>query len=223
MKFKSTIHPSAADHLHEKAQALLSRPAEAVASSMRQLAWAALGSSQSTRVGGETRHIYRYAQVFANNPGFDVEILERIRDYAQAQHDHQGPRLLEMGFTHDFHLDMEAGCVANLYTAPVDDLLFASPEALKCVTQAIAILAERMMAYGKDPEREAGYEDYHYRNLPSDIEPDDVIWLISGLDRRTGTQGVLEWCRDKDDAQAVLASMARFPRRFAELKAGGLR
>lgn len=52
---------------------------------------------------------------------------------------------------------------------------------------------------------------YKYRGLPCNIQPDDLLWCVSGVDAEGGS-GVLEWCYSKEDAEDRLQIMAQHPR-----------
>jgi hypothetical protein len=60
---------------------------------------------------------------------------------------------------------------------------------------------------------------YEYRGLPISIAREGQLWEVGGTDKFTGGSGVLEWCYDKEDAEAILAKMQQFPSRFLNVHA----
>lgn len=60
---------------------------------------------------------------------------------------------------------------------------------------------------------------YHYRNLPCSIQPDSMLWCVSGHDEANNSSGVLEWCYDELDAHRTLRDMRADRGRFSNLRA----
>lgn len=51
---------------------------------------------------------------------------------------------------------------------------------------------------------------YNYRGLGMNIADDDTRWCIVGTDIANNSDGILEWCYDREDAQRRLSKMQRF-------------
>lgn len=59
---------------------------------------------------------------------------------------------------------------------------------------------------------------YQYRGLPFLKDGvDHMPFSIAGQDTLNGGSGVLEWCTDKEDADAMLAKMQKYPQ-FVDIK-----
>lgn len=115
-------------------------------------------------------------------------------------------------------IDASFGSVANVYALPfsVASASVAQMQSAVCLAAALALPLAEM---GRSSAAVvAGFADYRYRGLPCSIAPDHLLWTVAGCDKRGGS-GVLEWCFDEADAQAVLSEMRRFPHRFSGLVA----
>ena len=62
-----------------------------------------------------------------------------------------------------------------------------------------------------------GRARYVYRNQTAIGRDTPDLWCISGYDRISGKRGILEWCNDEADAQAVLSVMRQFSDQFESL------
>jgi hypothetical protein len=49
---------------------------------------------------------------------------------------------------------------------------------------------------------------YTFRNHPCSITPDEKLWCVQGEFKGSGS-GVLEWCWDQRDAEAIMAKMKK--------------
>lgn len=61
--------------------------------------------------------------------------------------------------------------------------------------------------------------EYKYRGLPCNLTAKP--WCICGTDLLRKGGGVLEWCYNKADAEAVLKIMKNYPKQFSNLRIEG--
>lgn len=96
----------------------------------------------------------------------------------------------------------------------------ASLQQLQEMAKVVIILADSMHKFAANTNDEALFAcpEYCYRGLPCNIQSDELLWSVSGQDKRGGS-GVLEWCYDQLDAEHVFNEMSRFPERFTHLRA----
>lgn len=100
------------------------------------------------------------------------------------------------------------------------DLAKATSEQLRALVRACIRLAETLIGMGQGPECPilGKFPDYKYRGLPPDHHPPEQMWAVMGADFRTTRAGVLEWCLDQEDANAILVDMKKHSVRFPTLK-----
>lgn len=63
---------------------------------------------------------------------------------------------------------------------------------------------------------------YQYRSLPCNITTSKKLWCVCGAILKNGKitgGGVLEWCYDQADAEAILKEMKKFSWEFSNLVA----
>lgn len=157
-------------------------------------------------------------QSFAFNEGYSAEQLGALRQFALAQIPCVQTRAeLAASCEAVTIVDPQAGSVCTVYTMPTP-VASASVCQLQNALRLVAVLAAPLIEMQQQGAgRAAGFADYRYRGLPCSILPDHLLWAVSGQDKRDGGGGVLEWCVDEADAQALFSEMQRFPARFSGL------
>lgn len=151
--------------------------------------------------------------------GFTPEQLRAIRRYAKTV-------MAEYG-TPPEGLFAEAKCMTTIWPGDIE-YLFVLPVELEALSSAalrdvghfLLQLTQALLPFAGSLNATAlrDCQEYLYRGLPCSIAPDEKLWTIAGSDVRGGS-GILEWCYDQEDAEAVLGQMKRFPERFKNLGA----
>ena len=159
-------------------------------------------------------------QSFAYEDGYSPEQLDALERYAASLEPIQRSYIAEGAAQYGGVVrDNDYGSVLNSYELSWNPAT-ASLKQLQLMAKVVIVLADSLHQFAAFPNENALKDcpQYRSRGLPCTIGHDEDLWCVSGQDVRGGS-GVLEWCYDEKDANAVLAEMNRFPERFIGLTA----
>jgi hypothetical protein len=159
-------------------------------------------------------------QSFAHEDGYSPKQLDALERYAADREESQRSNIPEGAALYQGVVrDNDYGSVLNCYELSWNPAT-ASLTQLQLMAKVVIVLADSLHQFAAFPNENALKDcpQYRYRNLPCTIGTDENLWCVSGQDVHGGC-GVLEWCYDEKDANAVLAEMNRFPERFSGLTA----
>ena len=158
---------------------------------------------------------------WSRNEGHSPDQLDALEQYVGpltswlATHSKVAPLLQLQAITRN---DTESTyCVTFALKSPME---LASLSQLQQLVLAFRVLAESMLDFARDANATVftSCPEYRYRGLPCSIAPDENLWYVGGQDKRGGG-GILEWCYDEDDANAMLREMQKHATRFVGLTA----
>jgi hypothetical protein len=142
--------------------------------------------------------------------------IKAITEHAGAMVASNSHSFLSGAFSHD----AETGEVSAVYDVLVP-IETASVYEMRTVIEGIRGICMAAAAYstvrGLNNYVLRKCQDYCYRGFAMTVSPDP--WYVAGQDVRISGAGVLEWCIDQDDADAMLKSMSKH-KRFKNLSVG---